>query len=137
MKVIDIGHGQKCINQWLQMKYEKSKLTNIWLNFDMYTLYLKWITNKVLLYNTESCSMLCGSLDRRVRIHVYFRLRPFAVHLKLLQRCKSALLQYKMKSLKRCLWNIILYQFQVLFHAKLWKIILHLKAVCELDFLTS
>ena len=127
----------KNVNQWLQMKYEKSKLTNIWLNFDMYTLYLKWITNKVLLYNTENCSMLCGSLDGRARIHVYFRLRPFAVHLKLPQHCNSAILQYKMKSLKRCLWNIILYQFQVLFHAKLWKIILHLKAVCELDFLTS
>ena len=33
----------------------------------MYTLlYLKWITNKDLLYSTwNSCSMLCGSLDGR------------------------------------------------------------------------
>ena len=30
----------------------------------MYTLlYLKWITNKDLLYRMELCSMLCGSLD--------------------------------------------------------------------------
>ena len=32
---------------------------------DMYTLlYLKWITNKSLVY-LEFCSMLCGSLDGR------------------------------------------------------------------------
>ena len=31
---------------------------------DRYTvLYLKWITNKDLLYSTDNCSMLCGSLD--------------------------------------------------------------------------
>ena len=30
----------------------------------MYTLlYLKWITNKDLLYCTVNCSVLCGSLD--------------------------------------------------------------------------
>ena len=33
---------------------------------DMYTLlYLKWITNKVLLYSTGNLSMLCDSLDGR------------------------------------------------------------------------
>ena len=33
---------------------------------DRYTLlYLKWITNNVLLYSTANCSMLCGSLDGR------------------------------------------------------------------------
>ena len=33
---------------------------------NMYTLlYLKWITNKVLLYNTGNLSMLCDSLDGR------------------------------------------------------------------------
>ena len=32
----------------------------------MYTLlYLKWITNKDLLYNMELSSVLCGSLDGR------------------------------------------------------------------------
>ena len=31
---------------------------------DRYTvLYLKWITNKGLLYSTDNCSMLCGCLD--------------------------------------------------------------------------
>ena len=35
------------------------------LEIDMYTLlYLKWITNKVLLYSTGD-SVLCGSLDGR------------------------------------------------------------------------
>ena len=29
------------------------------------TAILKWITNKVLLYSTGNCSMLCGSLERR------------------------------------------------------------------------
>ena len=33
---------------------------------DMYTLlYLKWITNKDLLYSTGNCSILCGTLDGR------------------------------------------------------------------------
>ena len=33
---------------------------------DMYTLlYLKWITNKELLYSTEFHSMLCGRMDGR------------------------------------------------------------------------
>ena len=33
---------------------------------DMDTLlYLKWITNKDLLYHMELCSMLCGNLDGR------------------------------------------------------------------------
>ena len=34
------------------------------LEMSMYTLlYLKWITNKDLLYSTVNCSVLCGSLD--------------------------------------------------------------------------
>ena len=33
---------------------------------DLYTLlYLKWITNKFLLYRTELCSMLLDNLDGR------------------------------------------------------------------------
>ena len=28
-------------------------------------LYLKWISNKDLLYRTGNCSLLCGSLDGR------------------------------------------------------------------------
>ena len=36
------------------------------LGIDMYTLlYLKWITNKDLLYSPGNCSVLCGSLDGR------------------------------------------------------------------------
>ena len=36
------------------------------LGMDMYTLlYLKWITNKDLLYSIGHCSMLCGRLDGR------------------------------------------------------------------------
>ena len=51
---------------------------------DMYTLlYLKWITNKDLLYSTWNCLclMLCGSLDGRgvwgEWTHVYIWLSPF------------------------------------------------------------
>ena len=62
------------------------------LGMHMYTLlYLKWITNKDLLFNTGNCSMLCGSLDGRgvwvEWIRVYVWLSPFAVHLKLSQHC--------------------------------------------------
>ena len=36
------------------------------LETDMYTLlYLKWITNKDLLYSTGNRSVLCGGLDGR------------------------------------------------------------------------
>ena len=57
---------------------------------DMYTLlYLKWITNKVLVYSTGSSAQCCvqpgweGRMD--VCIHVWPS--PFAVHLKLAQHC--------------------------------------------------
>ena len=60
---------------------------------DMYTLlYLKWITNKDLLYSTGN-SVQCyeaawmGEEFRGERIHVYIWLSPFAVHLKLSQHC--------------------------------------------------
>ena len=51
----------------------------------------------------ELCSTLCGSLDGKGRefkgewIHTCVRLSTFAVHLKLLQHCQPAVLQYKIK----------------------------------------
>ena len=60
---------------------------------DMYTvLYLKWITNKDLLYNTwnsAQCHVAAwmGGEFGEEWIHVYVWLSPFAVHLKLLQHC--------------------------------------------------
>ena len=62
---------------------------------DMYTLlYLKWITNKGLLflYSTRNCAhcyvaaWMGGELGGEW-IHVYVWLSPFAVHLKLSQHC--------------------------------------------------
>ena len=60
---------------------------------DMYTLlYLKWITNKDLLYSTENsaqCYMAAwmgGEFGGEwILVHVW--LSPFAVHLKLSQHC--------------------------------------------------
>ena len=55
-------------------------------------MYLKWITNKILLYSTGN-SVQCyvaawmGGEFWREWIHVYVRLGPFAVHLKLSQHC--------------------------------------------------
>ena len=59
----------------------------------MYTLlYLKWITNKVLLYNpgnSAQCFVAAwmGAELGGEWIHVYVRLSTVAVHLKLLQHC--------------------------------------------------
>ena len=59
----------------------------------MYTLlYLKWITNKVLLYSTENSAQCymgawIGGEFGGEWVHVYVWLSPFAVHLKLSQRC--------------------------------------------------
>ena len=56
---------------------------------DMYTLlYLKWITNKDLLYTTENlvqCYVAArmGGKFEEEWIHVYVWLRNFTVHLKL------------------------------------------------------
>ena len=56
---------------------------------DMYTLpYLKWITNKDLLYNTENSAQCpvaawMGGTFRGEWIHAYVWLSPFAAHLKL------------------------------------------------------
>ena len=57
---------------------------------DMNTLlYLKWVTNKDLLYNTLNCQSYVaawmGGEFRGEWIHVYVWLSPFAVHLKLSQ----------------------------------------------------
>ena len=66
---------------------------------EMYTLlYLKWITNKDLLYstwNSVQCyvvSWMGGEFGGKW-IHVLIQLSPFAVHLKLSQHCKSAISQ--------------------------------------------
>ena len=60
---------------------------------DMYTLlYLKWITNKDLLYsigNSAQCyvaAWMRGEFGEEW-MHVYVWLRPFAVHLKVSQHC--------------------------------------------------
>jgi len=52
---------------------------------DVYTLlYLKWITNKDLLYNAWNWM---GREFRGEWIHVYVWLSPFALHLKRSQHC--------------------------------------------------
>ena len=72
------GHGEGIVREF---------------GIDMYTLlYLKWITNKDLLYSTRNsaqCYMAAwmGREFEREWIHVYTWLNPFAVHLKLLQHC--------------------------------------------------
>ena len=72
---------------------------------DMYTLlYLKWIISKDLLYskgNSAQCYVAAwmGGTFRGEWIHT-----PFYVHLKLSQHCKSAIPQYKIKSLKT-IWS--------------------------------
>ena len=67
---------------------------------DMYTqLYLKQITNKDLLYSTGDSAQCYAAVwvggEARGWIHVHVWLSPFALHLKLSQRCSSALLQPK------------------------------------------
>ena len=55
-------------------------------------LYLKWITNKVLLYSTGNSAQcyvaawMQGEFKGE-RICVYVWLSPFAIHLKLSQQC--------------------------------------------------
>ena len=63
------------------------------LEIDMNTLlYLKWITNKDLLYSTGNSAQChtaawMGGGFRGQWIHIHVRLSPFAVHLKLSQYC--------------------------------------------------
>ena len=72
---------------------------------DMNTqLYLKWISNKNLLYSTENSSQCYGAAWMGGEfggewIHIYVWLSPFSVHLRLSQHCSLAILQYKIKSL--------------------------------------
>ena len=65
-------------------------------------LYLKWIINKDLLYNTWSLlNVMWQPRWQRVRgewIHVYVWLSPFAVHLKLSQHC--LLISYQSSSVQ-------------------------------------
>ena len=73
---------------------------------DRYTLlYLKWITNKDLVYsmrNSAQCYVAAwmGRVPGGEEIHAYAWLSPFAVHLKLSQYRQLAIPQYKIKSLK-------------------------------------
>ena len=69
----------------------------------MYTLlYLKWISNKVLLYgtwNSAKCyvtAWMGGGFGGKW-IHAYVWLSLFPVHLKLSQLCSLAIRQYKIK----------------------------------------
>ena len=67
-------------------------------------LYLKWITNNILLYSTGN-SVQCyvaawmGGEFGGEWIHVYVWLNPFTVHLKLSQHCQSVILQCKIKNI--------------------------------------
>ena len=69
----------------------------------MYTLlYLKWITNKMVLYgtgNSAQCYVVAwmAGVFRGEWIHVYKWLSSSVVHLKLSQHCYLATLQYKIK----------------------------------------
>ena len=71
---------------------------------DMQTLvYLKWITNKDLLYsiwNSAQCYVAAwmGEEFGEEWIHVYVWPSPFAVHLKLSQHCQLVILQHEIKS---------------------------------------
>ena len=58
----------------------------------VHTAYLKWITNKDLLYSTghsiqRYVPAWMGGVFRGEWIHVYVWLNPFAVHLNLSQHC--------------------------------------------------
>ena len=75
----------------------------------MYTLlYLKWITNKDLLYCTGNLLNVIWQLGWEGGfggewIHVYVWLSPFTVYLNLPQHCQLAILQYKIKLKKKSL----------------------------------
>ena len=68
--------------------------------------YLKWITNRDLLYGTCSSAQYCvtermagGSGGEWIPVHI--QSSPFPVRLKLSQHCSSAIPQYKIRSLKK------------------------------------
>ena len=107
--------------KWYKQTYKTerdSQRMNLWLpgegwgegldgefGTDMYTLlYLKWIISKDLLYSTGNSAQCyvaawMGGTFRGEWIHT-----PFYVHLKLSQHCKSAIPQYKIKSLQT-IWS--------------------------------
>ena len=69
-------------------------------------LYLKWITNKDLLYSTGNSAQWYVAAWMRGEfggqwIHGYVWLNPFTVHLNLLQHCQSAIPQYKINGSKQ------------------------------------
>ena len=70
---------------------------------DTTIIYLKWKTNKVLLYRTgnsaqcNAAAWMGGDLEGEW-MPVYSWLSPFAVYLKLSQNCKLVICQYKIKS---------------------------------------
>ena len=72
---------------------DSDKTERLSLGMDTYTmLYLKWITNKNLLYstcNSAQCYMAAwmGEGSGGEWIHVYVWLSPFAIHWKLSQHC--------------------------------------------------
>ena len=75
------------------MRHQKSLSKERPRRIDMYTLlYLKWITNKALLYSTWNSTQYyeaawMGAEFGGEWMHVYIWLNPFTVHLKLLQHC--------------------------------------------------
>ena len=65
-------------------------------------LYLKWVTNKVLLCNTGNSAQCyvaawMGGEFGGKWIHIHIWLSPFAVHLKLSQHCSLVMPQCKIK----------------------------------------
>ena len=58
--------GISLVVQWLRRHAPNAGRLGSIPGMHMYSLlYLKWITNKDLLFSTGNCSMLCGSLDGR------------------------------------------------------------------------
>ena len=80
------------------------------LEMVMYTwLYLKWITNKDLLnstWNSAQCYVAAwmGREFGEEWVPIYIWLSPCTSHLELSQHCKSAIPQYKIKSLQT-IWS--------------------------------
>ena len=106
----------------------------------MYTrLYLKWISNKMVLYSTGNSAQcyveawMAGEF-RGEWIHVYIWLSSSVVHLKLPQQCYLATLQYKIKNFLE-IWKTAFLKYwnnrymnlviKTKFEKKIWKHIFH------------
>ena len=84
-----------CVKKIKNLKKKNSSGEGIVRDFGkvMYTLlYLKWITNKNLLYSTGNSAQCyvaawMGGGFGEEWIHVYVWLSPFTIHLKLSQCC--------------------------------------------------